>query len=496
MDEIPQAKSVEIYVSNTYFKIKCSPGGFLENGIHIDSFLWTLTESVFDPRIKCFYPKYKYCYYDSKTGMIHFPRYVLDSFIDYINCPFICTSIAIKNKKNINVKMKSKYNDKPNQKEIMDYLGEREGSVKLLEASTGIGKTYCAIKASLVIHGKVTIFQTSGLVEHWYKELLSKTNLDAKDIYIIQGRDSLVKLFKKPKIKPKCFVASLQTLYAYALGKEEAYKNLKYSYEEFLDVYDVDIKVTDEVHLNFYMNVVIDLKTDIHHYINLSATYGRSNYQGNRIFNNIYPKELRFGNKHIERYTDVFMYNYSLGPYMTRVRLIGKNGYMQIKYEQKVCRNTLTKYEFLDKVIQPLIDSHYINYKQLGEKLLILTSTTAMANEIATYVRENYTDNKVVTYFSGDKEEKLDDCDVVVSTLGSSGTGRDIKNLITTININSFKSEILANQCMGRLRKIPERTTIFVDMYNRDLFSHVEHKKRRIDAYRTKCKNFTELRIN
>ena len=82
---------------------------------------------------------------------------------------------------------------------------------------------------------------------------------------------------------------------------------------------------------------------------------------------------------------------------------------------------------------------------------------------------------------------------MIVSTIKSCGTGRDIKGLKTCINTVSFGSEPLAAQVMGRLRQIPGEETIFVDMWNDEIPQHRYHITSRIEVYKNKAAKLYEF---
>lgn len=488
---------IDIFVHNTYFNFACPPNGELILGkLNIDRFLWCVTESVWNPRIRKWQKQYVYCYYNRRTKMLHLPRYVLDKFLEYIkHVEYTTTYIPAPPPREISVKLKPNIEDKDEQVDLIEYITDPNEHVKLLEASTGIGKTYCTIKSGLVKLGLVTMIQTASLIDQWKAEVLKFTKLNEKDIYILQGSASIHRLLKNRGYRPKCIIASLRTLHNYAVYRKDPYIHFP-PLNEFLAKYGVGFRGVDEVHENFFANTMIDLNSDVEYTVNLSATYGRSNNQSNKIFHSVYPEFLRYGSHHNMKYTKVFMYGYQLTRYIEKSRLIGQSGYMQCKYEGILCHHKVTQEVFLDQVLYPLVQSHYINYYRPGEKLLVLCFTRNLVELLARYLSSKYPELRVITYMSEDDDEKHRDCDIIVSTIKSSGTGRDIKNLITCINTTSFKSETLTKQCLGRLRHVKNRDTVFVDIYNKHIHSHLEHKRIRQKIYEDRALTFQQLDIN
>ena len=81
-----------------------------------------------------------------------------------------------------------------------------------------------------------------------------------------------------------------------------------------------------------------------------------------------------------------------------------------------------------------------------------------------------------------------------VSTIGSAGTGKDIKGLRTMILFHSFSSEPLTYQTIGRLRKM-EDTPEFVYMVNTALDPAKRHADIRRPIYRHIGASFSVIEV-
>ena len=192
----------------------------------------------------------------------------------------------------------------------------------------------------------------------WKKEILDKSNLKDDDIYIIQGAGSLVKLFKK-KLQPKIFVASIDTLRSYIVNNNPPY-NLIPSYQEFLELYGIGIKVIDEFHLNFSIITTIDLRSNVENNIYLSATPKRSSKQEERIFNLIFPEAVIEGRKTYEKYVKIYFYRYAL-EFRKQEDFNTVHGYSHVKYEQYIQDHSAVRQRFMDRVLVPLVNSHFVH---------------------------------------------------------------------------------------------------------------------------------------
>lgn len=332
------------------------------------------------------------------------------------------------------------------------------------------------------------------LIDQWYKSLLQFTTLRKDDIYVVQGFDSLKDLWEMLNngFEPKVVIFSTRTLAMYAIDRLDPYTTLP-SYAEFQQKVGFGVLVHDETHLNFYTNTQIDIRSNIKHNIFLSATYQRSDYQGNRIFNMVFPRELLFGAQFVKKYTSVTVVGYRLGISQKVVpKFMVAKGYLHAKYENWLVAHHTFFESFMKNVLRVLINMYYTTKKKDGQKLLILCQTKKFVLEVVKYLKDMLTD-KVTAYFSGDSKygnSKLLNTAVIVSTIKSCSTGIDIKGLKTCINTVSFRSEPQAAQCMGRLRQIPGEETIYIDIWNKEIPSHYYHQKSRVNVYKTKALTF------
>jgi superfamily II DNA or RNA helicase len=348
-------------------------------------------------------------------------------------------------------------------------------------------KSICNIK-------KLPMIIVRGLVQQWKNEFLKFTNLNEKDIYIIQGIDSIVKL-KKLNYYPKIFICSLNTCRNWLYNDE--YKKI-ITYQNFLEEYKIAIKVIDECHRDFHTLVQIDLCSNVQHNIYLSATYGRTDSYERNIFNMIFPPDIVFNEGSLEKYVKVYFYNYSLG-YMKKLNENTIRGYSQSKYEQYILKHESIFNRLISNVLLSIIEQHFFKIKRPIEKLLILVHTIDLADAITEKLMEEYGDMNlnIKRYTGPDPVSNLNDgTDIIISTPSSSGTGVDIKHLRTVILMDSFASSILTKQIFGRLRKLEDNVEPeFIDMFNRDIEAHIRHKRFRSDVYYKLAKEYHDKYI-
>lgn len=505
---------VKIYVYTTYLELWCDriTGDVLPSvQKSIREFLSSrLTEYKWDYEQRKWLIQARYCKYDYRTSMVRMTRYALDDLINWLgSIPHEVEYCDTPIPPTINVKMrpwskrdKRKIEDREDQVDLISFMSDPEQAFKALEASTGIGKTYTSIKATLVQLGVRTLIQTDRLADMWLSELLDKTTLKRDEIFILKGRASVIQLAKiaqsgRKKNFPKCIIASQRTLARYAAASSPPYNEIP-PLHKVLKLLEFGAMIVDEVHMAFHTNTLIALSVNLPFNIFLSATYERSNEDSDAIFKLTFPESIRYGAHHTKRYTDVFVYSYTLGGVIGSRSYCGREGYMQSKYEDALCNNKQAFKALVQHVLKPIIQMHYLNIALPGERLLILVYRRKLAGMLAEELQKLYPDQRVITFLGGDSDEKYEkgDCDWVVSSLGSFGTGRDLRRLITAIQLTSFEASATAKQCVGRLRHIKGRTTVYVDLYNRDIDAHRRHIKKRGMAYRTKALNYYEGQLS
>ena len=342
--------------------------------------------------------------------------------------------------------------------------------------------------------GVTTLIVLNSLIDQWYKSLRQHIAIASHEIYVVQGIEPLKKLWEAIKngYRPKVLIFSTRTLVYYGVNPKGPYAEMP-SYAKLQEVLGIGLKIMDEVHLGFHANTRVDLVSNIAHNVYLSATYQRNHYQGRRIFDMVFPRELRFGEEFQKKFTTVHMLRYQLGiPPSDSQKMRSPKGYNHALYENYVRRNSKYFNVFMQAVVVPIIEMYFLGVRKPGQLMLILCQTRKFALRMEEYLKKWYGNRgSVAVYFSGEKGKNGADrnllADLIISTHKSCGTGRDIKNLKSCLNTVSFASSPLTSQVLGRLREIPGEDTIFVDIWNAEVGSHLGHHNDRLDVYRNKA---------
>lgn len=381
------------------------------------------------------------------------------------------------------------YHDLPHQVELIAKCSEKTPGIKGLAMQTGKGKTYSAIKAICNL-GYAACIIVPGLVDQWIDEIKKYTNLEDDEIYKIQEFDSLYKLMKSG-VMPKIFVCSITTMRIYSKGQEN-YRLLPLSYSQFFEHYGIGVKVVDECHLNFHATVRMDLKCNVPYNLYCTATFTQNNKYAKKIFDVIYPPHIRYGADKYDRYVDCHFY-YFHGEVLER-KCVRARGYSHMLYEKQLLKTQRAFNEHFDDFLLQLINIHYVNEYKPGNKLLMFCSTIDFVNKVVNRIREKLPQYRTNAYIGNSERAILNESDIIIATVGKAGTGLDLKGLSTVINTVSLMSPALGAQMFGRLRKLNDRDTIYVDICDADIQSQVRHAVARKAALRDMASKYHEYK--
>jgi len=398
---------------------------------------------------------------------------------------------SIPKPRELNVKVSKGWKARDYQIGAIDHITNTDIPRHGLNAQTGDGKTAMAIFAIIKMNMVPLIILPGQVLHQWPSRIMDQLDIDEKDIYLIQGSPSLVKLWKL-KEKPKIIIASVSTMRPYVLRKSN-YKDIP-PYDELIKHFGIGVKVSDEAHMHFQTNVMLDLEANVPHNIYLTATFKTGNSNLRRIFNKIYPEGMRYVPKEYERYVNVT--EYGVIGNVPAERCVTNRGYNHSLYEQHLMKNDDIYLDWLNRVLLPITRQHYIDKDIPSDfKCIIFCVTEDFISKVTKDVQINFPKKKVMKYTNSDPDSVLDEADIIVSTFGSCGTGKDIKNVFTIVNTVSFKAPTLTLQVIGRLRKLPGYTLEYCEAFDINIPSCIKHWQERAIVYKRIGKTYSEYKI-
>ena len=358
----------------------------------------------------------------------------------------------------------------------------------VLNIATGSGKTFCAVLASsYFMTNVIVICPTDVIKDVWKAEYLKSTSLVESEICDIKGTAQLNDYMNNPrKIKGvKIFIVNHATLRSF--GNEYTFDKL----DDLFNVLGIGLKIIDETHLRFQSILLIDSYTSVRKTIYLTATFGMSDMNEDRIYKKCFGSIPKF----IQRNKGEFSIIKKNSMYLSYIINTNPTQYILAKCTSKYGFNinAYSKYEcsIIDDMIDymtPILQKFVLN--DVGYKTLITIASIEGCELLKYKLAYLYKDLDIDSYHSKkDKREKesiLENADVIISTIKSLGVGVNIPNLRCIINLEAFRSLPLAEQLAGRLRPLADgNTTIMVDIVDYGFPNIRYHYKRRLKLYET-----------
>lgn len=364
------------------------------------------------------------------------------------------------------------------QEPVIEFLSRTDTPIKVCSLSTGKGKTISTILSFNRI-GLRTLIQLRGrFVEQWIDEIENVLSISKRDIVVIRGRDALISAINMAyagELQAKIVIITWKTLFN--LFKDYENDGLEGTYgiepDELYQIFAIGTKVVDEVHLDFHLNFRSEIYTNVLSSIHLSATLKTKDPFKARIYEIAFPYESFYHDPGVDPYIGVHAIQYqAINKNVFRTKEAGSDVYAHTAFEKSIRRRRKIKRKYL-QLIDWSFRTYYNNVRRGRQKCLIYCAMTDFCEEVSEYLRRHYGEVlNIQTFVSGSDEQILRDADVIVSTLGSCGTGKDIPDLRTVIMTTAVNKYEANRQAIGRIRYLknyPEDIPYFVYFYCQDI---------------------------
>lgn len=361
---------------------------------------------------------------------------------------------------------------------------------------------YSAIKVGL---RTLIIVPTSGIKVQWAETLTNMFNVDPSKVKVVTSPNDFI------NVKADFVITSQASL---------AILNKKYNLEQIMKDNKFGIKVIDEVQMWFHNIIKIDGNSNICHNWYLTGTFGRSDQEENDLYQQMFGDLAMFREK--EKNPTIFNRKpgnvYGMKPHMHVKMVWTKSGLSNkeinevtnsMRYSErtgKLMMYGISIPAYTNLVIPPDGTmtkhlSHILKVIEMAEKevkygkMLILDSTISAVEVIYKYVVDMFPNKKVGTIHSHNSKHENDrvkaECDILISTVKSCGTGFDVKDLSKLVVSAAFSSWILTDQVSGRLRRRPDgKDTYMWDIVDAQIPQLRAWANNRADVLRRKSKTF------
>jgi superfamily II DNA or RNA helicase len=368
-----------------------------------------------------------------------------------------------------------------------DFRYTKRYSQQSLNLDVGQGKTYVTIAASTFLQmNTMIITHQDGIKEQWIESFNKFTNIDPQCMCNIDSSKKLNKILTLKKIPYKVFFINHGTIKSWC--KKNGWDKLN----DVMQTLGIGLKVFDEAHLEFSSVLKIDFNTNVFKTFYLTATFERSQYGENNVFNNCFKNIAKFGievkeslRKHIVYLAVKFNSHPSVSDIINVKGVKGFDRYAYINYQLK------------DGTMMKVID-YVIDYLKNQEgKMLVLSSSIESSFAIKDHLIELYPDRKTIAWNSQvSDEEKAENvnADFISSTPKSLGTGSDIRGLRFLIMTEPYTSSVSANQISGRLREYaPDMYTFYIELVDIGFPKVVNMYRKRLSVLKKRCVSINEI---
>lgn len=388
---------------------------------------------------------------------------------------------------------------RPNQKEWIDYQLS-EGPIKANNANTGEGKTYMSLYTMTKLGVRTLITIQPRYITTWLNDI-EKTmeGLDKDDILLWENTDinKLGKLIKAGKINPKIIILPLTRISGYLKRMKES-KSVRCLGKVFKDM-NCGFRIIDEGHESFHEVTMSMFYGNPKKTLLLSATLESDDQMTDKMYKTMIPFNYRLKEAEAEHYINVIAYLYRVSQQRYRIKTKQFGSYSDIAFESSILKSReLTEFYF--QLMKKAFEEYYLANREEGMKCLFFFTLVKMCLWMKDRFRKEYPGEDFDTFLGMDKKTptKYLEHEIVITTPGSCGTGKDIPGLMTVICSHTVFSSPRNKQMIGRLRNPRDKfggrvDPVFIFPVCLDIDKHVDCMKKRRVAYAKKAKSFKSI---
>lgn len=400
--------------------------------------------------------------------------------------------------KDINIKLQDKYVLREDQNKYLNAIMDNNMQKALIEARPGFGKTVLSLGIACAKKKRIMLL-LPGYVNKWKLDVLNVLDIAEKDVYVIQGKDSIIKLINKIKNKEeinyKVYIVSEASLMPYADKDRESYGKGYMEISDIIRYLEIGTVLIDEIHEKFFQSFYLLLLINTQLLIGMTGTYTSGNSYVRKFQDILFPAKTRLNFIKIERFTNTYAIDYLL-EFPKSAKYLQQNMYNHDTYENStLIANRSKLLNFIDMLEYYLEDSYIRNYKE-GNKMVIFVASVRFATMLAKYFSSKYRQFDIRRYTSDDPYENILEPDIIITTLQSAGTAIDIPRLKVVFNTVVSLSEVRNVQSHGRLRKLEGEEVLYYYFYSTSIPKHASFHKTRAEQLKPYSKEFRYIRYN
>lgn len=316
---------------------------------------------------------------------------------------------------------------------------------------------------------RAAYFMPAKYLSNW-EEAVEKFYVEGEESSrFVSGSDQLRKLIKEAKEGKKLesnILFSSNTFGAWLKMYEKERKVFNRTYygvtpDKLWKLLGIDTVVIDEAHEFLHFNHKLFMYLNVHKSISLTATYESKDKLTTEIHELMHPKRTRYVPPPPKKYTESVNWLYEVvDPEKVRITYDG-NAYSHHAFETSLLRHPKRRARFYE-MIEESLRVDFFDIKDPGQSAIVYLASVDNCKDLASRLQKKHPELLVTFFVAGsDYTKEFLDADIVVSTLGKSGTAVDKPGLRTVILTIGIDSHAAFKQVLGRLREIEGKATRF-----------------------------------
>lgn len=335
----------------------------------------------------------------------------------------------------------------------------------------------------------------------WLNDIEKTMDGIGKDDILLWEHTDLSKLgdsIKKGKINPKIIILPLTRIAGYLRWMKEDPKTKCLS-KVFKDM-GCGFRIIDEGHESFHEVTMSMFYGNPKKTLLLSATLESDDPVTDKMYRTMIPNNYRLKEAEAENFIDVHAYCYKVCQRKYKIKTKQFGSYSDIAFENSILRSNELK-EFYYQLMKKAFNDYYLDRREEKMKCLFFFTLVDMCLYMKERFKQDYPSEDFETYLGTlDKKNptKYLEHEIIITTPGSCGTGKDIPGLMTVICSHTVFSTQRNKQMIGRLRNPRDMFggrihPTFVFPVCLDIQKHKDCVAKRKSAFAKKTREFKNI---
>lgn len=353
--------------------------------------------------------------------------------------------------------------------------------------------TLVSLAALAKVGMRIGVTVLSTYLTKWHADILKTHKATTRDIMVVSGSKGirgLLAMARDGELTTKYYLFSKDTVQDFITLYENNPEHCERMYGgtpfDLFTLTNIGSALIDETHQHFHAIFKIILYSNVRFQLGLSATLISDDPVVSRMHKIVYPDAQTYELQEMVKYIDVYALAYSIPESLMRkvkTTNFNSNNYSHSAFEKSMVKNR-PHLDFYIQLITANLEVLYLDKYEEKDVCLIFVATVDFATILTKIYQQLLPHLKVRRYCEDDPDENLYESDVVVSTVISSGTAKDVPNLrvvLQTVSISSASQNI---QNLGRLRELSDgRDTRFGYLFAENIRKQVSYHYRRQELF-------------